>query len=176
MDLRRDLENTCQAHKTVHSRWSRGYYRTQVRAVQPPVRDSRGPTVRAVGKVQTRLTPAQIDALVAEYRAGASTANLGNTFGIHRKTVVAHLRRQGVRLRRDGLEAGDIQSAIQLYDDGWSLARIGARFDTTANPVRAALLAQGVEMRKPWERPQLAQAEAVAKSGARRGTYEHGTN
>ncbi|WP_158707627.1 hypothetical protein [Janibacter massiliensis] len=90
---------------------------------------------------------------MAEYRSGTSTANLAKAFGIHRKTVVAHLRRQGVRLRRDRLEPESIQSAIQLYDDGWSLARIAARFGTTANPVRAVLVANGVEMSKPWERP-----------------------
>ena len=151
VDLRRDFENTCQAHKTVHSRWSRGYYRTPVRTVQPPVRDSRGPIVGAVGKVQTFLTPAQIEALVASYRAGADTTGLSKTFGIHRRTVVIHLKRQGVPLRRDGLPAKHIKTAVRLYGEGWSLARIGTKFGTTANTVRTRLLEEGVEIRKPWE-------------------------
>ena len=152
VDLRRDFENTCQAHKTVHSRWSEGYYEAAVRAVQPSVRDSRGPIVGAVGKVQTFLTPAQVEALVASYRAGASTTELSASFGIHRRTVVLHLHRQGVPLRRDGLATKHIKSAARLYDQGWSLAQIATKYGTTANTVRAVLLAHGVEMRKPWER------------------------
>ena len=106
----------------------------------------------AVGKVQTFLTPAQIEALVASYRAGASTTELSKTFGIHRRTVVAHLHRQSVPLRRDGLPAKHAKTAARLYCEGWSLAQIGTKFGTTANTVRVVLLAQGVEMRKPWER------------------------
>ncbi len=151
-DLRRDFENTSQAHKTVHSRWSRGHYRTQVRAVEPPVRDSRGPIVGAVGKVQTFLSPAQVEALVASYRSGASTTELSLTFGVHRRTVVAHLHRQGVPLRRDGLASKHTGTAVRLYNEGWSLAQIATRFGTTARTVRAVLLAQGSRMRKPWER------------------------
>lgn len=123
-----------------------------MRDSEPPVRDSRGPVVGAVGKVQTFLTPAQIETLVASYRAGASTTDLSKTFGIHRRTVVIHLKRQGVPLCRDGLPAKHVKTAARLYGEGWSLARIGTKFGTTANTVRAVLLAQGVEMRKPWER------------------------
>lgn len=106
----------------------------------------------AVGKVQTFLTPAQVETLVASYRAGSDTTELSKTFGIHRRTVVIHLKRQGVPLRRDGLPAKHIKTAVRLYEEGWSLARIGTKFGTTTNTVRAVLLAQSVEMRKPWER------------------------
>lgn len=150
MDLRRDFENTCQAHETVHSRWSRGYYRSQVRAAEPPVRDSRGSIVGAVGKVQTFLTPAQVEALIEAYGRGASTTELSETFGIHRRTVVVHLHRQGIPLRRDGLSLEGAETAVRLYSEGWSLAQIATKFGTTANTVRARLVKDGVEMRKPW--------------------------
>ncbi|WP_322613876.1 helix-turn-helix domain-containing protein [Dermacoccus abyssi] len=73
------------------------------------------------------------------------------TFGIHRRTVVIHLKRQGVPLRRDGLPARHIKAAVRLYEEGWSLARIATKFGTTARTVRTRLLEEGVEMRKPWE-------------------------
>jgi len=107
--------------------------------------------VGAVGKVQTFLTPAQVEALAASYRAGATTTELSESFGIHRRTVVVHLHRQGVPLRRDGLAAKHTTSAGRLYNQGWSLAQIATKYGTTANTVRAVLLAHGVEMRKPWE-------------------------
>jgi lambda repressor-like predicted transcriptional regulator len=90
--------------------------------------------------------------LVASYLAGASTTELSASFGIHRRTVVVHLHRQGVTLRRDGLAAKHTKSAVRLYDEGWSLAQIATKYGTTANTVRAVLRAKGVEMRKPWER------------------------
>ncbi|GAC1387331.1 MAG: hypothetical protein NVSMB48_26600 [Marmoricola sp.] len=160
VDLRRDFENTSQAHQAVHSRWSRGYYQTQARAAEHPVRDSRGPMVGAVGKVQTFLTPTQVEALVASYQSGTSTTELSDLFGIHRRTVVVHLHRQGVQLRRDGLAAKHVKAASRLYEEGWSLAQIATKYGTTANTVRTVLLAQGVEMRKPWQRSprQLAAA------------------
>ncbi|MGD9961479.1 terminase gpP N-terminus-related DNA-binding protein [Nocardioides sp.] len=108
----------------------------------------------AVGKVQTFLTPAQVEALVASYRVGTSTAELSETFGIHRRTVVVHLHRQGVPLRRDGLAPKHVKTAMQLYEEGWSLAQIATKFGTTANTVRAVLRTQGVEMRKPWHHLQ----------------------
>lgn len=76
------------------------------------------------------------------------------SFGNHRRTVVVHLHRQGVTLRRDGLAAKHTKTAARLYDEGWSLAQIATKYGTTANTVRAVLLAYGVEMRKPWERPK----------------------
>ncbi|MFT3872402.1 MAG: hypothetical protein QM714_07095 [Nocardioides sp.] len=115
---------------------------------------SRGPIVGAVGKVQTFLTPAQIEALVAAYRAGASTTELSRSYGIHRRTVVVHLHRQEVPLRRDGLAEKHAEAATRLYDNGWSLAQVATKYGTTANTVRAVLLALGVEMRKPWQHLQ----------------------
>lgn len=91
---------------------------------------------------------------MASYRAGADTTELSKTFGIHRRTVVVHLKRKGVPLRRDGLPGKHIKTAAKLYGEGWSLARIAIKFGTTANTVRAALVAQGVEMRKPWHHLQ----------------------
>ncbi|OUZ06770.1 hypothetical protein BHE97_18355 [Aeromicrobium sp. PE09-221] len=129
--------------------------------------------VGAVGKVQTFLTPAQIEALVASYRAGASTTELSATFGIHRRTVVVHLHRQGVPLRRDGLAAKHVKTAARLYAEGWSLAQIATRYGTTANTVRSALLARGVEMRRPWERARAGLVTGSSRSSrASRSTSE----
>ncbi len=153
VDLRRDFENTDQAHRDVHLRWSKGYYRTVTRAVRPPVQDSRGPIVGAVGKVQTLLTPGQVDDLVEAYRAGASTAELSERFKIHRRTAIAHLRRQAA-LRPRGLAPEHVDQAVRLYESGESLAQIGEQFGTSAKTVRRVLLSLGVQMRAPWDRPQ----------------------
>lgn len=126
VDLRRDFENTCQAHREVHFRWSNGYYEAESRDVRPPVRDSRGPIVGAVGKVQTLLAPEQVIELVNAYESGATTAELSEKFSIHRRTVVLHLHRQGVPLRRGGIAPEHVNEAADLYQSGMSLATIAA--------------------------------------------------
>lgn len=127
----------------------------------------------AVGKVQTSLTPVQVEALVASYRAGASTTELSRTYGIHRRTVVVHLHRQGVPLRRNGLAAKHVKTVARLYDEGWSLAQIATRYGTTANTVRSVLLARGVEMRRPWERARTGPVtDSRRSSRASRSTSE----
>lgn len=85
--------------------------------------------------------------LVDAYRAGATVYELAARFGIHRVTVSAHLHRQGVTVRRQGLDDEGVAHAIRLYEDGWSLTRIGGRLDVDPTTVWTALKAQGVTMR-----------------------------
>ena len=70
----------------------------------------------AVGKVQTFLTPAQIEALVASYRAGASTTELSKTFGIHRRTVVAGADPGQQRMAVHAWQAKVQDDGIELFD------------------------------------------------------------
>jgi len=86
--------------------------------------------------VQKRLDPASIDALVDGYLAGQTVYELAAEFGIERRTVSAHLHRRGVPMRRRGLSLAQNEEALALRDRGWSLAKIGARFDVSAGTVR----------------------------------------
>ncbi|MDP9434130.1 MAG: hypothetical protein M3P93_02610 [Actinomycetota bacterium] len=99
-----------------------------------------------------RLTEPQLQQLVRDYEAGLNMRPLARKYGIHRLTVAAHLRRAGVQLRYQGLTHEEASAAAQLYQDGWSLQRLAERYDCTAETVRQALKAQGVVLRKPWER------------------------
>jgi DNA-directed RNA polymerase specialized sigma24 family protein len=104
------------------------------------------------------LSDADVEALVEAYRAGATVYELATRFKIHRTTVSQHLHRQGVTLRRVGLDDKQCQQAVRLYCDGNSLARIGARLGVGAGTVHQALRARGVEItrgveiRRPWDR------------------------
>jgi DNA-binding CsgD family transcriptional regulator len=95
----------------------------------------------------TALSATEVAALVDDYRAGATAVELASRFGIHRTTVVHHLQRNGVTMRGRGLDEGQVDHAVQLYRQGWSLARIGARLGVDAHTVRTALLGRGVQMR-----------------------------
>lgn len=94
-------------------------------------------------QVQKRLDAASVDALVDDYLAGQSVYELATEFGIERRTVSAHLHRRGVPMRRRGLSLAQKEEAFALRDRGWSLARIGARFDVSTGTVRNHLASAG---------------------------------
>jgi hypothetical protein len=92
--------------------------------------------------------------LVDGYLAGATVYELAARFGIHRVTVSAHLHRQGVTVRRQGLDAEGVAHAVRLYEDGWSVARIGDRLGVDATTAWTALKAHGIAMRDTHAREQ----------------------
>lgn len=152
MDLRREFENPCPALKTVASRRSRGVYRRDRRPLEPSLVDERGRMVRAVGMAQTFLSPAQVDELVALYEAGATLVELGERFGVHRRTAAAHLVRRSVPIRRRGLDECHLAEAVELYAGGLSLMEVGLRFGVSQQAVRRALAVEGVAIRPSGRR------------------------
>jgi DNA-binding CsgD family transcriptional regulator len=72
---------------------------------------------------------------------------LGSEFGIHRTTVSSHLTEQGVPTRRRGLDQEQTAEALQLYEQGWSSARLGDRFDVSADTVLTLLRRAGTSIR-----------------------------
>jgi hypothetical protein len=94
-----------------------------------------------------RLTQEETSALAQEYRAGATVYELAVRFHIHRTTVSEHLHGLGVRMRRQGLDQGQVDQAAALYSHGWSVARIGGHLGVDGGTVWLALRASGVRMR-----------------------------
>lgn len=101
-----------------------------------------GQEVTAVGprQVQKRLGATEIDRLVEAYLSGRTVYELAAEFGVERRTVSAHLHRRGASMRRRGLSLAQKDEVDALRDRGWSLARIGARFDVDAGTVRNHLI------------------------------------
>ncbi len=101
---------------------------------------------------QRRLTSDQVAELAAEYQAGADMRGLAERWAVHRTTVAGHLRRAGVKLRRQGLSDEQLAEAVRLYGEGWSLQRLTERYECDAETVRTYLKRVDVGMRRPWER------------------------
>ncbi|MGW9555819.1 helix-turn-helix domain-containing protein [Nocardiopsis sp. NPDC055551] len=59
----------------------------------------------------------------------------------------AILKRQGIQIRKRGLSEEEIAQAMQLYEQGWSLTRIGQHFGVDSRTVRSRLLERGVKPR-----------------------------
>jgi hypothetical protein len=88
------------------------------------------------------------------YLAGATVYELAARFGIHRVTVSTHLHRQGITVRCQGLDTEGIAQAVRLYQEGWSVARVGERLGVDGGTVWTALRTQGITMRDTHGREQ----------------------
>jgi hypothetical protein len=73
--------------------------------------------------------------------------DLSRRFRVHRTTISDCLHKLAVPLRRQGLQEDDLSEAARLYGEGWSLARIGTKYECNAETVRQGLLKYGVVMR-----------------------------
>ncbi|OYO16673.1 hypothetical protein CGZ93_17345 [Enemella dayhoffiae] len=105
---------------------------------------------------QTLLSPTQVDELAALYEAGATLVELGERFGVHRRTAAAHLVRRSVPIRTRGLDEQHLAEAGELYSEGLTLMEVGLRFGVSQQTVRRALAAEGVAIRPSGRRVQAA--------------------
>ncbi|MFI2116328.1 helix-turn-helix domain-containing protein [Streptomyces rubiginosohelvolus] len=106
--------------------------------------------VRRAGR---RLKDAQAAELVEAYKAGATTYQLAERFGVKRQTVSAILKRNGVTPRWRRLTEANVDEAEQLYvHQGMSAARIADRLRVDPETVRLRLRKRGVQMRDPHDR------------------------
>jgi hypothetical protein len=88
--------------------------------------------------------------LVKRYQAGATTYELAANFGIGREKVDTILKRQGVAMRRQGLSPEQVDVAVRLYKQSWSLAEIGGKFHVDDTTVLTRLRERGVRTRDLW--------------------------
>ncbi|MET0234396.1 MAG: recombinase family protein, partial [Kibdelosporangium sp.] len=72
---------------------------------------------------------------------------LGDRFGIERRTVSNILQRHGVPMRRRGLSPNQADDAVHLYNLGWSLARVGQHLGVAHTTVLTTLRERGIPTR-----------------------------
>jgi transposase len=113
----------------------------------PEAQDTLRDIVTTVRQKQHRLNRAEIKRLVARYEAGARVKELAAEFEVERRTVSAILQREGVPPRQRGLNVEQVDEAVQLYGQSWSLARIGEKLGVEHSTVRNRLRERGVRMR-----------------------------
>jgi hypothetical protein len=112
---------------------------TAVRAV--PIAPQR------VHSAQKRLGPDVVAQLVADYEAGIPTTELMVSYRIGKGTVLRLLESAGVPRRHQPLTPEQCTEAIQLYQKGWSLARIGRHFGRENTVIRDVLKRAGIPRR-----------------------------
>jgi hypothetical protein len=120
------------------------------RATERPANEH--PPGRRPWTPQVRLADDTADELVTLYATGRTVKELAGHFRVNRQTIAAWLTRRGVDRRPRGLTAEQVERAIELYIDGWSLRRIGRLLGAADATVWKALKTGGVQTRRPWER------------------------
>jgi len=100
--------------------------------------------------VLRRLTPSQIEDVVAGYQSGRSLNDLAQEFGIHHRTVAGHLERLGVarRVNLTKMSPADVRFVAISYRAGESLATVGKVLNVDASTVQRALKRAGVMIRQ----------------------------
>ncbi len=107
--------------------------------------DARGPNVRVLRQAQRRLAPAELEVLTAEYEAGARVGELAKVYDLHRTTVARHVARAGKT--RPVMTEEQIDEAVLLYRDGWTLHNLGQRLGVADQTIRRVLVQRAVAIR-----------------------------
>jgi DNA invertase Pin-like site-specific DNA recombinase len=122
-------------------------------AQEPPVtvfEDARGPNVRVLRQAQRRLAPAESEALIADYEAGARVGERAKAYRLHRTTVAGHVARAGKT--RPVMTEAQIDEAVLLYRDGWTLHDVGRRLGVADQTIRRVLVERAVTTRSGGRR------------------------
>ncbi|MGH3793492.1 MAG: helix-turn-helix domain-containing protein [Pseudonocardiaceae bacterium] len=65
-----------------------------------------------------QLDSQRVQELISGYQAGATVYQLGDQFGVDRRTVSRILHRHGAPMRRRDLSPDQIDKAVQHYEQG----------------------------------------------------------
>lgn len=96
---------------------------------------------------QRRLSEAQAQLMSNKYQNGATVYQLAQEFGISRHTVSERLKKVGVRMRLQSPESELVNTMVEMYRSGLSLAEVGNRVGTSAGTVHRYLRICRVQLR-----------------------------
>ena len=111
---------------------------------RPPLSAQDGPRPRS----KRFLTAEDVIDIVHRYQGGETTQGIGNFYGISKTRVADVLCKQGVAIRRQGMNDEQANEAATLYAAGKSLAWLGDRYGVSHTTVATALRRRGLQLRR----------------------------
>jgi transposase-like protein len=120
-------------------------------SADPPPARTAAPRVH---KLDKRLDPAVVAELVAAYEAGTSATQLTKQYNVGKGSVLRLLHEAGVAIRQPRVMGqAEIDQAVQLYESGQSLQRVGDHLGWNHKTIYRQLKKRGVTMRSPndWQ-------------------------
>ena len=106
-----------------------------------------GSRAEDAGRRLVQLESAVVDELVARFGAGESAASLAAELGVHRTTVLRHLRKRGVETGHTKLSDAEVDEIVGRYVGGETCREIADDFGVHKDTVRRRLVGRGVVMR-----------------------------
>ena len=97
--------------------------------------------------LRRRLSPREIENLIARYNAGSSLRALSLEYCISRSGLRHLLLGEGVALRAHGITSEDAEEAVRLYESGLTIRQVAERIGSSFGTVRTALHEHEVVMR-----------------------------
>lgn len=114
------------------------------------------PTRIPTKSLRRRLSPHEIEHLVARYIAGTSLRSLSTEYGVSRSGLRHLLRNEGVTLREYGITPEEAENAERLYESGLTIRQVAERVGSSFGTIRTTLHERGVVMRpKGVKKPSL---------------------
>lgn len=101
-----------------------------------------------VRNLRRRLSPQQIEELVARYNAGEDTPALSHAFGISRGGLRKLLLAEGVSFRKQPMTPQDAERAIRMYEGGATIKEVVAQIGYSFSTIRRMLHTNGVYVRE----------------------------
>lgn len=112
---------------------------------RPPIARPSKPPQRH--KIAQRLDPDTITEIVKAYEDGTPTTRLTLQFNIGKGTVLRILQAHRVTMRNQRLTTEQVAEAIELYLQGWSMAKVGRHFRREHTVIRDVLKRGGITRR-----------------------------
>jgi DNA-binding NarL/FixJ family response regulator len=99
-------------------------------------------------RVMHRLSPPEIEELVASYSTGAPVPELVKRFQVDQTTVQKHVRQAGLPRRIRRVPPTKVNEVIRLYRAGRSVEFIAEQLEVAPTTVRRTLTNAGVPLRR----------------------------
>jgi len=93
------------------------------------------------------LSAETVAALVADYRAGASSTDLQAKYHLSKGSVLRLLRESSAEMRRRGLTDAQLDVVVSRYRDGLTIREVAAELGLPKTTVQNALERAGLPMR-----------------------------
>lgn len=94
-----------------------------------------------------RLTAEMLDEAEHKYGNGETLRQVAKDLGVSRRRLTDRLRERGVVIRRKSPSPEQVLEMARHYEQGESLARVGARLGFNGGPVRTHLIQAGIPLR-----------------------------
>lgn len=118
----------------------------QSRTIEPhplPMEHARVPTK----SLRRRISPQEIEDLVARYNAGAAIRALSLEYGVSRSGLRQLFQAEGVTLREQGITPEDAENAVRLYENGLTIRQVVGRVGHSYGTIRTVLHEHGAALR-----------------------------